>query len=250
MHTRGWIVLCGTLLLWLTTTAAAQTVRLVTLEWPPYVGKTLPHEGGSAAVVRAAFKEVGVDVSIEFMPWTRALKTGSYGKGYAGYFPAYRGDERSKVSLISEPIGSSPLGMARRADRSITWRNLDELGSFRLGVVSGYINTAEFDRRVSEGLLQTDIAPSDESNLKKLIVGRIDLAVIDRNVFDYLLRTQPTLTTHREELLFDGPLLEDKPLFVYFQRNADGERLRQLFHQGLTRINANKVFYSAVAEIH
>lgn len=223
-----------------------ETITLATLEWPPYVTEKLPQQGGEAAVVRAAFKTVGIDVRFEFMPWTRAIKLGTFSKDYAGYFPAYFGEERSRTALMSKPIGSSPLGMARRKDRAMPWKTLDDLMPYKLGVVDGYVNTAEFDRRKVEGLLQVDGAPSDESNLMKLAVSRVDLAVVDRHVFDFLLRTRPALAPHKESLVFDGPLLEDKQLYIYFRRGPDGERLRALFDLGLQKINAEQVFRQAM----
>jgi len=224
----------------------AETITLATLEWPPYVADKLPQQGGEAAVVRAAFQAVGIDVRFEFMPWTRAIKLGTFSKDYAGYFPAYFGEERNRTALMSQPIGSSPLGIAHRKDRPLSWKTLDDLTPYKLGVVDGYVNTAEFDRRKVEGLLQVDGAPSDESNLMKLAVNRVDLAVVDRHVFDFLLRTRPALAPHKDNLVFDGPLLEDKPLYIYFRRGAEGERLRALFAVGLQKIDPAQVFRQAV----
>ncbi len=226
---------------------SAETVVLTTLQWPPYVGDKLPQQGGSAAVVRAAFQAVGIEVKLEFMPWPRALKLGAEAKGYAGYFPAYFSEERSRDSLISEQIGSSPLGMARLRSHSISWRTLDELAPYRIGVVDGYLNTADFDRRRADGRLHVDLAPSDESNLMKVAVKRVDLAVVDHHVFDHLIRNSAPLGQYASSLVFDGPLLEDKPLYVYFQRTPQGERLRALFNQGLSTIDVSETFGKATA---
>jgi polar amino acid transport system substrate-binding protein len=225
---------------------AAQTIVLTTLEWPPYVGKALPQQGGSAAVVRAALHAVGVEVRFKFVPWPRAVQLGTYGKDYAGYFPAYFEEERSRAALISKPIGSSPLGLARQATRNLPWNSLDDLVHYRIGVVEGYVNTAEFDRRVGEGLLPADAAQTDSLNLLKLANRRIDFAVIDRHVFGYLLRTDPTLQPFAAQLAFDKALLEDKPLYVYFRRGPEGEQLRALFNQGLEKIRAEELFQRAV----
>lgn len=227
---------------------AAQTITLATLEWPPYVGEKLAQQGGSAAVVRAAFQAVGVEVKFKFVPWTRAVQLGTFSKDYAGYFPAYFGEERSRTALISESMGSSPLGLARLSSSRQPWSTLDDLGPYKIGVVEGYVNTAEFDRRAAEGLLQTDKAPSDENNLLKLLSHRVDFAVIDRHVLGYLLRTKPSLVKYRDQVSFDPTLLENKPLYVYFRRGAQGEQLRALFNQGLSRIRPDEVFQRAAED--
>lgn len=225
---------------------AASPVVLTTLEWPPYVSTAQPEQGGSAAVVRAAFHAVGIEVRFKFVPWPRAVQLGTFSKEYVGYFPAYFGEERSRTALISRPIGSSPLGLVHLYSNSQPWSSLDDLGHYKIGVVEGYVNTAEFDRRATEGLLQADAAPSDESNLLKLINRRIDFAVIDRHVFYFLLHNKPALVSYQSQLTFDSKLLEDKPLYVYFRRGPVGEQLRALFNQGLTKIHADGVFGRAV----
>ncbi|MBB5206003.1 polar amino acid transport system substrate-binding protein [Inhella inkyongensis] len=224
----------------------AETAVIATLEWPPYIGATLPQEGGSAAVVRAAFKAVGREVRFEYLPWARAVEDGSHRSGLAGYFPAYQSAERDAKGLRSAPIGASRVGFARRPDQALRWRRLDDLRELRLGVVRGFVNTAEFDQRMKDGRLKTEAAVSDEVNLRKLVFGRVQAAVVDQAVFNALMHKE--LAAHRHELVFDeARLLEEKPLYVYFQRNAQGQRWRALFNQGLAKIEIQRVFDAALA---
>src|SRR4249919_3047563 len=63
-------------------------VRLATLEWEPYIGTKMPDQGYAAALVRAAFAEQGVAVTIEFYPWARALHLARTG-AVDGLMPEY-----------------------------------------------------------------------------------------------------------------------------------------------------------------
>jgi polar amino acid transport system substrate-binding protein len=227
------------------TAARADTVRIATTEWPPYTSAALPGEGASAAVLRAAFKAMGHELQLEFLPWARAVYEGTQGKRLVGYFPAYESEERSRLGLRSARIGSSPVGFAHRAAEGPRWTTLDELSSFKIGVVRDYVNTAEFDARSRDGRLRTEAAVNDEENLRKLVGQRIDLAVIDRTVFHSLLAQHPALKS--AGLQFgDRSLLEDKAFFVYFRRDAEGERWRQVLDAGLAQIDVRAVFQQAL----
>ncbi len=227
--------------------ANADTVLIATTDWPPYTTPARPDQGASSAVLRAAFQAVGHEVRFEFLPWARAVHEGTQGSRAAGYFPAYESAERSRLGLRSARIGSSQVGFAHRADKPPpSWSSLDELAGRRIGVVRDYVNSEDFDTRMRDGRLKTEAAASDEENLRKLVGARIDLAVVDRAVFHALLVQHALLGGAK--LQFDPQrLLEEKGLYVYFRRDAQGERWLRLLDQGLERIDARAVFQQALA---
>lgn len=169
----------------LSASAYADTFQLNSLDWPPYTGAKLPEQGTSAKAVKEAFGKGGHKVSVKILPWQRAVDTAKSDPSIVGYFPEYY--DASLDCVFSDPIGTGPLGFAQNSSKPISWQNLDDLKGLRIGVVAGYVNTAEFDERASKGQLNADATQSDEQNLIKLANGRLDLAVIDRNVMDYLL---------------------------------------------------------------
>src|SRR3990167_6079785 len=75
------------------TVAAAEIIRLASLEWPPYTGAQLPDGGESTATLKAAFAAAGYQLEVDFLPWERALALAKApNSGYAGYFPEYFSD--------------------------------------------------------------------------------------------------------------------------------------------------------------
>lgn len=232
-------------------------VRLVSLEWQPYAGAALPEQGASAVVVRAAFQAMGYAVDIDFYPWARAVRLAEGDNEYDGIFPMYYSTERERRLDCSSSIGHGPLGFAERAAAPVTWSTLDDLRAHRIGVVRDYVNTDAFDRLVAAGRIDVDTVSSDTQNLQKLAHGRIDLAVIDRNVFDYLSRSSllrdvgesaaPVAKNGKEAaagdatLRFNAHLLEDKVLYACFKRNAADARLAAVFRAGLRKIDVDAV---------
>ena len=233
-------VLAG-LLLQAAAFAQEKVIRLTSLEWPPYTGEKLKEHGASAAVAREAFKAMGYTLVIEFYPWSRAVKMVKEDPKYLGYFPEYYSADTAKEFTYSDPMGVGPLSFAERNDKRVSWTKLDDLNRYTIGVVQDYVNTEEFDRRVAKKQLKVDVTVSDDKNLLKLDGKNIDLAVIDRNVFDYLLRTNPRLAAAQKTLRFNDKILEDKKLFICFKKGPEGEKLAKLFNEGLKKINVQAI---------
>lgn len=232
----GFVILFS---LFLSSQAVAQDkiVRLTSLEWPPYTGAALKDQGASAVVAKEAFKAMGYTLIIEFYPWSRAVNLAKDDAKYMGYFPEYASEDIAKEFLFSDPMGVGPLGFAERIDNKVSWSKIDDLSKYRIGVVQDYVNTTEFDQKVAKKQLRADVAPSDVKNLQKLDSKRIDLAVVDRNVFDYLLKNTRELDSAKKTLQFNGKILEDKALYICFKKGPEGERLAKIFKEGVKKVN-------------
>lgn len=222
--------------------SADKVVRLTSLDWPPYSGKHLAQQGASVAVAKAAFKAMGYDLQVSFFPWSRAVALAKDGKSnFSGYFPEYYSDDTAKDFIYSEAMGSGPLGFAERKDNSITWSNLNDLKAYKIGVVQDYINTTDFDAMVASKALKTSSTTSDTKNLLKMVNGRLDLAVVDKNVMNYLFKTDKGLAKKSANAQFNSTLLEDKKLFICFKKNAKGEELAKIYNEGLKKIDITTI---------
>ncbi|WP_374347595.1 substrate-binding periplasmic protein [Chitinimonas sp.] len=217
--------------------AEDKVIKLASLEWPPYTGAKLADQGACVAVAKAAFKAMGYELKVEFYPWTRAVQLGKSDPAYAGYFPEYDSPEVRKDFTLSEPMGNGPLGLAQRLDAPLSWNAIADLANKKIGVVQDYVNTAEFDARVAAKQQKVDVALDDAKNLQKLAGGRIDAAVVDGNVFNYLMKTEADLKPFAGKLAMNGKLLEDKKLFICFKKDAEGKRVAAIFAQGVHKID-------------
>ncbi|WP_445682028.1 substrate-binding periplasmic protein [Radicibacter daui] len=221
--------------------ALAETFHLASLEWPPYASAREKDGGTSTRILRQAFDAAGASLVVDFLPWERAVVSGTTGAGYVGYGPEYY--DRSldaEVSgtrcLYSRPFQRGPLGFVMRRDRPLEWQDLPDLVGKHIGVVSGYMNTAAFDGMVVRGTVRAETAPDDVTNVRKVALGRLDAAVIDSNVLDYLLQTVPDLAPFRTALTMSTPLLAQKELFVCFRNDASGRAAREVFNSGLASL--------------
>lgn len=226
-----WLVALILAVLWPLQTcrlSAEERIALATLEWPPYIGSSLPQQGYVANLARQAFGRSEIAVDLHFMPWARVVAMTKAGK-FNGYLPEYFDPSLHRDFLLSQPFPGGPLGFFKRKADPITWKSLDDLLPYRIGVVRGYLNSEEFDRRTA---LHKEAAADDLTNLRKLAAGRLDLVVMDKYVGFYLLRSE--LADHLAEIEFMHPVLEEKNLYLCIARNsANGQAQLEAFNRGL-----------------
>jgi polar amino acid transport system substrate-binding protein len=213
---------------------AERVVYLTSLEWPPYVGVHLPEQGGVSLRMRSAFARAGYRVEIRFLPWKRAVAMVQHQTLYSGFFPEYASVQRAQEFHCSDPILETPLALVQDANRpSIHWLHLADLAGYRIGTVAGYLNTPEFDSLAAAQALTTESTQTDLSNLKKVVRGRLDLAVIDPAVYHYLLRHEPELRALSSRLQLVPQRLGQMQLVACFRHNREGAALRDALNRGL-----------------
>jgi polar amino acid transport system substrate-binding protein len=219
-----------------------KVIRLTSLEWPPYSGAKVDQQGANVAVVRAAAKAMGYELEVKFFPWNRAVALAQDpASGFQGYFPEYHSDEVATQFLLSDPIGSGPLGFVESSAAPVAWTGLADLKGKTIGTVDGYVNTADFDAMAASGELKVDPVVDDATNIKKVAAGRIPLAVIDVNVLNYLLSNDASLAAAKGKVQFNARPMEDKALYIAFQRSAQGEAAAKVINEGLKKIDAKAI---------
>lgn len=228
----------GLLLAFTGHSANADTVHLTSLDWAPYSGKSLTNQGASVVVAQAAFKAMGHELVVDFFPWSRAVKLASEtGSKYAGYFPEYLYE--SSEFTFSAPMGQGPLGLVENKATPITWSQVADLTAWKLGVVQDYVNTEELDALIASGSIKPQVVVSDEINVQKVAGGRIDVAVIDANVLNYMLANNNKLASAKDKVQMNAKLLMNKDLYIAFRNDADGKKWQAIYNQGLGKIDIN-----------
>lgn len=213
-------------------------INLSTLEWLPYVGEELENKGYVTELVKEAFLSQGITADIQFLPFARILNLAKEGK-IDGYFPEYMNDENKAVYYYSDPYPGGDIGFVKlkkgvfEAESFKETKDFHSLKQFRIGVVRGYVNTAEFDKA---DYLKKEEAASDLLNLKKLVFGRIDMIVIDRNVSEYLSsRYLGQNKADQNSLQFIEPGLDYKELYTCFSKKSEyGQHYTEKFNKGLS----------------
>lgn len=218
----------------------SRIVRLTTLDWKPYTGHDLKEMGMTTYVVKEAFKKMGYTLEVTFLPWRRAVHYALNHQKYSGYFPEYDSSEGRKHFLFSQSIGESPLRFIEHPPSSIRWKDLEDLKSYTIGVVAGYVNTKKFDALVKKNVLNTEEVSSDLLNILKVASKKIPLAIVDRNVLDYWLKN-PDYVFLQKKIVLNPKVLENKKLYICFRKDPQGAFFNRIFSQGLKKLDLKRL---------
>ncbi len=208
-------------------------VKLVTLNWPPYTGGNLPDYGTTSHIVGIAFDKVSLDHSVEFYPWRRALLSTLRDHEFDGIYPVYHTEEREQQFLLSEPVGISPLGFIHLRSLQMDWRSYSDLSAYTVGYVIGYAYEPQLRSLLESKRLDSVGAPDDETLIRQLIAGHIEVAVMDHNVAHHILTTIDELSVAADLISYNPHLIAEHTLHVGFPPSAQGHALRHAFNEGL-----------------
>ncbi|HEY8025705.1 MAG TPA: transporter substrate-binding domain-containing protein [Burkholderiaceae bacterium] len=210
-----------------------KTIAFASTEFPPFYGADLPNQGVLTDITVRAFKRMGYRVSVQFLPFARTLSYGKEGS-VDGVIALWYSEERAQWFVFSEPLAPNLVGFYKRKRDTIHFNSLQDLTPYRIGTVSGYANPPAFDA----AHLTVDAVPSDETNLKKLYAGHIDLALIDQVVARYLIKTK--YPEFADALEWMGPALEVRPQYIAFSKKSQNYLTYQKdFSAGLKKLSAS-----------
>ena len=212
-------------------------IRLATVEWPPYNGLFLPHEGLITRTASLAAKAANYRLLTAYDEWSKSLAKGRTDPGFEGVFSLYHTPEREKTCYLSDPVGVSVIGVASLKSNPIRWKVISDLTKYKLGVVSGYSNGDVFDKEVTENRQKVEESISDAVNIEKLMTGKVKGIVIDKNVLQYML----SIRTANKPVVFDSNSLSENNIHICFKRTPQGMVIRDDFNKGLKTLDLEKV---------
>ena len=170
------------------------TLLFVTGEYPPYV---YSKDGELKGISYDAFVDIleamGVNYRIEFMSWSRGLALLDSGQAFAT-FPYAISDDRLTHYLFSEPFQIEPdksdyfYGYdVDTTDHSAvkfdSLNTLNDLKDLKVGGIYGYY----YLESLEELGLEVDLSVDEKECLEKMKDGRIDVAIFDPRVADYMI---------------------------------------------------------------
>lgn len=222
-------------LLALPTTAWSDTLRLVGDPWPPFVGANLKGGGLATDIVRAALERAHYQVTFEEAPWARALKGIEEGR-YDVLVDAWYSEERAQIGRFSAPFLTNRLRFVALQGSAIpVVKGLSALYPYSIAVVRGYAYTPEFD---NDPQLRKVPVQSFQAALTMLAGGRVQLALEDEYVANYLLALQPATVRDKLKLL-DPPLVENGLRILVSLKRPDYGAIAEAFNQAMAAMRAD-----------
>ncbi len=228
---------------------AADTLEIVTLQYPPYEyeenGKT---KGIAVDLVRAAFKKIEQPVSISVMPWIRALIMIEKGNVDA-IFTAFKTPEREKFADYSkEVLMPQEVSLFALKDSKVTFDgDLSKLYGYLVGMVRKVSYGKKFDDFARENKeVKLYVIKTGELNMNMLLIKRIDILISNRHGAYFILSNMGR-TEEVEEL---KPVVESVPSYIAFSKKRNLAAVRDKFDKALAGIKAQGEYDRIIAEFY
>ena len=201
--------------------------------WPPFADPDRADQGLSIEIIKAAFAVEGYPFNHQFMPWARAEHEVKNGK--IDILPdAWFTDKRSSYLMFSKSYASNRITFIKRKGDPFEYKGIESLTGKTVGVINGYgygndfMNADTFTREEVTDLIH---------NLKKLVLGRIDLTLEDEIVAKTTLQKEPALL--RQIAFVKTPLSNNDLHIACSWTNPRHEEIISAFNRGLEVIKAN-----------
>lgn len=203
-------------------------------------------EGGFLVeITREAFQKMGYTVSVQFMPWIRALRSVESGNAEA-LLGSYYTDERAEKMQFTDRIGASEVVFFKLKNTDISYSRLEDLKPHVIGTINGASYTPEFD---AAAYLIKEPTSDYLLNIRKLLAGRISLIVEKRLV---VLNALPGIAPDAaNKVVALEPPLKSAYFYNAFSKKRSGYQQKvEDFNKGLGLIARDGTLQRIMARAH
>ncbi len=204
-------------------------------------------KGMSVDIVKEAFKRMGYSVEIKVLPWSRVLKSTEDGAVDAMFSSFYIEERSAYMTYAMEPLAVSVQSLFVRTGSSIRYDGtVQSLKGYRLGTIIGYIYGDAFKQGKEDGTLDVSEAEDCPTNILKLMAGRTDVFIDNRDTTRYYLK-KDNLEDEIVELA--PPFTEQEMLYLAFsKKRVVDPALVETFNRTLKEMKQDGTWQKIVTE--
>ncbi|NQY94537.1 MAG: transporter substrate-binding domain-containing protein [Campylobacteraceae bacterium] len=219
----------------------AKPLQLVTLEYPPYEytedGKL---KGMAVEVVKIIFKEMNEDITIEVLPWARAIRYIEDGSRDA-IFTAYKNPVREKFADYSTEILMPQIVsfFVKKGSSIVFDGDFNALSQYSMGVVRKISYGQKLDLAIKNKIFKrVENANDVTQNFRKLIKGRIDI-IPNSKYGGYHILKKLNQVGEVDELPVN---IQSVPSFIAFSKKRNLKDIRDKFDVILKRLKKDGTY--------
>lgn len=229
----------------LTSTFAADVVKLAIGEWVPYTSELDPQSKMLERVVTEAYRLEGVAVHYDYFPWKRSYLKVQHGE-YDGTFPWNRTEERDREFLIHKTALTRDESVYFHLKTTpFDWNVVEDLRRYKVGTTLGYRN----ENLYKEMGVPFESVATEDLNFKKMLLGRIDVYGTSKVVGYATLKQlfspeEVKLFTHHHKPYNVGEF------YILFSRvnETRSRALAEKFESGLKKLKASGAYEKLVTQ--
>jgi polar amino acid transport system substrate-binding protein len=212
-------------------------IHLATDHWPPFYSDKLEGGGILTEIAKEAFKSVGKEMKLTYLPWKRAEKDSADGN-YDGLFGCWFSEKRNKVFSFPKPIFESKTHFFTYGSKKVKFSSLTDLKNLRIGTMRGYQYSKDFD---NAKFLNKNPVDKHVQMFKMLKTGRTDIFLESKLVT--LFKLKIVMPGEVQNFKIVEPALTSGKLFIGFsKKNPRHLELVKNFNEGLEKIKKNGTY--------
>lgn len=225
-----------------------EAIVLANGEWPPFLSNKLPEFGFASHIVSESFKQVGIEVQYEFLPWKRAESEVKHGN-VDGSIVWSKQPEREEFAYFSEPVLQLNEVLFTLKHRPIIWTSIEDLQDIEIGLALGSTEGV-FKKSIAEGRVSLIRTKDIESSFKMLLEGRVDACPVIDSVGHYLLRTKFN-TRQRDQIVSSKSRSEVIHYRLMLSKSIkENAEIMLRFNQGLKAIKESGIYAEMEREFY
>jgi polar amino acid transport system substrate-binding protein len=212
---------------------APERFYIFTENYPPYNasenGRNFEHraediKGICTEMVKAMLENVNYDIIMKMRDWSRAYDW-VQGRENHGLFCTARTDAREDQWQWVGPLASIKWTLFAAPDSNITLNSLEDARKYE---IAGYKGDVMTEYLLREGFDVTT-SVSDEANPRRLVLGQVDLWVVDGVVGPQVAKEQGDIEGLKPVLVF-----RETPMYLAVSKKTDPQVVKNL-QQGLDK---------------
>ena len=213
---------------------AQETITISVGEWPPYISQDQRHNGIVSHLISDIFSEMGIDVSFQFLPWTRAYNETKQGR-YEATAIWMEKAERKIDFLYSDPVLIEQFVFFYSKGLVFNWETIEDLKKFTLGGIYAYSYGPELDKIISEQTVEIETMNRPKQGFKMLLKGRIEVFPLEINVGKSILE-KAFSEEERKKITYHDKAFLNNSSFLLFPKSLTGSKdLSEMFNQHLQK---------------
>jgi polar amino acid transport system substrate-binding protein len=197
-------------------------------------------------ILAGVAKYSGDDYKLRLLPWARAQAMAQGGKGGIAHFSM--NNERLAVFDFSDPVYVDDIILVAIKGKQFLYAQPGDLKGRRLGVMASASYGQQVDSMMHAGDVTVDLDYGVVSRLRKLLAGRIDVAVVEGtegNIDDVLAADGELKMNAAKFVILPVPLVHD-PLYLAFAKSMNRQDALERFNAGLARFKKTPSYKALV----
>ena len=230
------VVLLVTIAVPLGIAAQSRQLRLVSTTWPPFTGAA-GQPRYALDLVEAALGKIDIGATSVFVDAAR-YNTALVGPAYDGSAAAWKDPQRERVLIFSEPYLENRLVLVGRRGADVSATTLAGLKGRRIAIVEGYSYGSSV-----EGAGPAFVrSQGEEDSLRQLLASKVDYALMDELVVNYLVENHAEQAQARLQL-GTTPLIT-RPLYLAISSSRpDAQAIINRFNGQLRGMIADRTYH-------